>query len=201
MSELLSNLKSPQHIRLVLNSKAQAWDVPRAMTTLELAMFGYLLEFNSPVKRCSSCPAKGGSRAPCSDLVDVGKKKCLSNFATFPSAHRRQHIIRLPSAFRGLKSRCYYTAIPSCVTTESTLSARESREGKMIQTILMSRRSHQRVARRRRILTRRVPRDWSPNPNYILTPVPFFLLCALASRRIHAESSSVAFTRGTRWMS
>ena len=61
--------------------------------------------------------------------------------------------------------------------------------------------SHQRVARRRRILTRRVPRDWSPNPNYILTPVPFFLLCALASRRIHAESSSVAFTRGTRWMS
>jgi len=55
---------------------------------------------------------------------------------------------------RGLKSRCYYTPAPSCVTTESTLSARESREGKMIQTILMSRRSHQRVARRRRILRR-----------------------------------------------
>ena len=62
------------------------------MTTLELAMFGYLLEFNSPVKRCSSCPAKGGSRAPCSDLVDVGKKNV---FQISQLSHWRQHIIKV----------------------------------------------------------------------------------------------------------
>lgn len=50
------------------------------------------------------------------------------------------------------------------------------------------------MVRRTRNLTRRVPRDWSPNRE-LLMRVPF---CARAPRRLHAESSSVAFTRAFR---
>ena len=51
------------------------------------------------------------------------------------------------------------------------------------------------MARRRRILTRRVPRDWSPNPNYFDASAIFSIVCARVAADSRRELISRVHTR------